>query len=242
MSTWREILLTGVVIAVPISVVANLLTRPVERRLDRRLETRSAARAARLLAFREEAVELADDQTAFTAVMLAAVLRTAYFGAIAGVVSGACFAAGQVGYQAFEIAGTVFSLLGQISALVGSLLVLRVAGQALQLALEVHRIRTSCSSPTGSANGLLQARTRFLLLLPCRSGTPTISWVTKAGQEYSRVGAPAGEFDHPAALPLNSDIAQPARTRCRTPVALENPHQSNLKWFGHDREDQGSEK
>jgi hypothetical protein len=138
-----EIFVTSVLIAIPISIVANLLTDPVQRKLDKRLKQQSARREANQAKFRIVVEELAADKAAFSNYLMVQVLRTTFFTALLGLFSGLAFAAGQliVVTEVDEQAGNAFFVLGQALALMGSLLVLTVVRAALQTASAVREAR-----------------------------------------------------------------------------------------------------
>lgn len=134
---WQGVLL-GALISVPLSLAMNLLSSVLQRKIDRRGEEKAAARAREDAAFRAKAAALATDRSSLYIELLETLLRVAYFTAIFGVLSGAFFALGQlIGFSFIP------SSLGQISALVGALVVLNIVRPAVALLREVRAARGS---------------------------------------------------------------------------------------------------
>ncbi len=107
----------GAALSVPIGICTNLVSpavlRFVERRNQRAAQKQQAERSERT----EFAVELARDQPAFYSYLLNALLRTAYVGALFGILSGASAAVIGQTLPVFEglfIASSLFGLVGAI--------------------------------------------------------------------------------------------------------------------------------
>lgn len=144
MSTAEDILLTGVVIAIPVGIVTNLLTTPVQHRVDKALK-RSGDKweATRVVYARQVALFVADN-TQFHIYLTEQILRTTVFTALFGLISGLAFAAGQgvalIHIFVFDIIN-VLDLIGQLAALIGTLTVFTIARNALRTVISVRSMR-----------------------------------------------------------------------------------------------------
>jgi len=139
---WTEILVAGVVVAIPVGIVVNLLTNPVQRKLEKRLKRQAARREQERGKFQSQVADLAADRAAFQVFLSTQILRTTYFTALFGFASALAFAMGQVTLsidvgQGWRL-GNVFIVVGQLTALLGSLIVLTVVRSALQTASAVR--------------------------------------------------------------------------------------------------------
>jgi hypothetical protein len=139
MLDWTEILIAGVLIAIPVSIIANLLTNPVQRKLEARIKSQSVRREQEKVQFRAQVVALAADRGQFSTYLTTQILRTTFYTALFGLASGLLFSIGQASSTAgsWEFAD-LFFLSGQLAALMGSLIVLTVVRSALQTASAVR--------------------------------------------------------------------------------------------------------
>jgi hypothetical protein len=145
---WTGVLVSGVLIAIPISIFANLLTTPIQNWLDKRIKKSSQNREVRRQAtFAAQAADLATDRTEYMNYLFEAVLRTTYIGALFAVLTGVIFAVANSFYTPFldsiQGLGSLVTVVGQLVALIGSFLVISIARDALQMIVAVRRHRQS---------------------------------------------------------------------------------------------------
>lgn len=122
---WLGLLLGGI-----IGIVLELSTRPLQRFLDRRLETRARVRGDNL---RQQKV---GNREAVRDFLVLQVLETTLIGALTSIAAGIFFGAsdlvsGNIQDQWLQ-KGLVAA--GQVIAVIGGLLVLRIAGDAISIA------------------------------------------------------------------------------------------------------------
>jgi hypothetical protein len=120
----------GLVLGGIIGIVLELLTRPLQRFMDRRLETRARVRGDDL---RQQRV---GNREAVRDFLVLQILETTLIGALTGIASGVLFGAsdlvsGNIQDQWWQ-KGLIAS--GQIVAIIGGLLVFRIAGDAISIA------------------------------------------------------------------------------------------------------------
>jgi lipid-A-disaccharide synthase-like uncharacterized protein len=120
----------GLVLGGVIGIVLELLTRPLQRFLDRRLETRSQLRGDDL---RRQKV---GNREAVRDFLVLQVLETTLIGALTGIGSGVLFGVSDLVNWNIQDQWWQKGLVvaGQIVAVVGGLLVLRIAGDAISIA------------------------------------------------------------------------------------------------------------
>jgi hypothetical protein len=120
---WVGLLLGGIV-----GIILELLTRPLQRFLDRRLETRAQFRGDEL---RQQKV---GNREAVRDFLVLQVLETTLVGALTGIASGILFGASDLVNVEDQWWQRGLVVAGQIVAVVGGLLVLRIAGDAISIA------------------------------------------------------------------------------------------------------------
>jgi len=112
------------------------MSRPLERFFDRRLETRAQVRGERL---RQERF---GNREAVRDFLVLQILETTFIGAITGIVSGVMFGAGNLLTYKEQIAQRVLITAVQVVAVVGAVLIFRIAGDAIIIA-RAARARTT---------------------------------------------------------------------------------------------------
>lgn len=122
---WLGLVLGGIV-----GIVLELSTRPLQRFLDRRLETRARLRGDNL---RQQKV---GNREAVRDFLVLQVLETTLIGALTGIASGVFFGASDLVSANIQDQWWQKGLVvaGQIIAVIGGLLVLRIAGDAISIA------------------------------------------------------------------------------------------------------------
>jgi MFS family permease len=122
---WVGLVLGGIV-----GIILELLTRPLQRFLDRRLETRARVRGDEL---RQQKV---GNREAVRDFLVLQVLETTLIGALTGIASGVLFGASDLVNANIQDQWWQKGLIaaGQIVAILGGLLVLRIAGDAISIA------------------------------------------------------------------------------------------------------------
>jgi hypothetical protein len=120
----------GLVLGGIIGIILELLTRPLQRFLDRRLETRARVRGDDL---RRQKV---GNREAVRDFLVLQILETTLIGALTGIASGILFGASDLVSANIQDQWWQRGLVaaGQIVAIVGGLLVLRIAGDAISIA------------------------------------------------------------------------------------------------------------
>jgi hypothetical protein len=119
--------LTGLVLGAVLGVVLDLFARPVQRLLDRRLETRTTARSERLRA------ELAADSSRLRDFLVLQIFETTLIGALVSIVTGLFY-----GVQPLLNYPRWMQPFGQIAPIVGAILILRIASDAITVARSVE--------------------------------------------------------------------------------------------------------
>jgi hypothetical protein len=104
------------------------MSRPLQRFFDRRLETRSQVRGEQL---RQERV---GNREAVRDFLVLQILETTLIGAITGIASGVMFGAGNLVPYQDQVVQRVLVTSGQVIAVIGGVLVLRIAGDAISIA------------------------------------------------------------------------------------------------------------
>lgn len=122
---WVGLILGGI-----IGIVLELMSRPLQRFLDRRLETRARVRGDQL---RQEKV---GNREAVRDFLVLQILETTLVSALTGIASGVLFGVGDlVNYPIQDMWWQKgFITAGQVVAVIGGLLVLRIAGDAISIA------------------------------------------------------------------------------------------------------------
>lgn len=141
----------GIVIGSFSGVLLSLFTRPLERLLDRRGEDHARSRAAEL---KEASV---GDRQRVRDWLVVQLLEIALIGALAGVGSGLCFGlqsflAYSTGYEDTRVLNLVLVVIGQLTAIAGAALVLRLAGNAVATARLLQQGKTLSSPSKASSN------------------------------------------------------------------------------------------
>ena len=154
MSEGWQWLLLGALFSIPVGIGVNLATPSIGRWIDRRNASSATRRAASDQKFRDEAARLAKDRSALYPVLLEALLRIAYISAIFGALAGGLAIVGQLVFPLLELSAVYFfypldvilpSLvfaMSQLAALIGTILVLNIARQAVVLLREVRAVRS----------------------------------------------------------------------------------------------------
>lgn len=136
---WQGVL-WGALLAIPIGVVANIISSRVQTGIDRQTVEASAKRAERNKEFKDKAAHLAKDRNALYIELLEVLVRIAYITALFGLFSGGAFFLGQA-MPYMGILTTSLIAIGQLVALVGTLIVLNIARPAIVLLREVRTLR-----------------------------------------------------------------------------------------------------
>jgi drug/metabolite transporter (DMT)-like permease len=113
----------GLVLGAIFGTVLGFMSRPLNRFFDRRLEVRAQVRGEQL---RHERV---GNREAVRDFLVLQILETTFIGAITGIVSGALFGVSNLTNQEQVI--RVLSTAGQLTAVVGAVLIFRIAGDAI---------------------------------------------------------------------------------------------------------------
>lgn len=144
MSDTESIILTSVVLAVPVGIVTNLLSSPIQRRVDRALKRSGETRQRTRAAYAEQISLYAEDSTSFHIYLTEQILRTTVFTALFGLLSGLAFAAGQGAALTHLFIFNVVNgldLIGQLAALIGTLIVFTIARNALRTVISVRNAK-----------------------------------------------------------------------------------------------------
>lgn len=104
------------------------MSRPLQRFFDRRLETRSQVRGEQL---RQERV---GNREAVRDFLVLQILETTLIGAITAIASGVMFGAGNLVPYRDQVVQRVLVTTGQVIAIIGGVLILRIAGDAISIA------------------------------------------------------------------------------------------------------------
>ena len=126
----------GLALAVPLSVVGNLLTPAIAQRWAKRSSESASRRLALLKQELQEAEALAAEPNKHQIFLLESVLSVSFIASFVGVFSGVLFALDSIGGNAFRL----FSLLGQFVAVFGGVLVVKEVFVALRKSSRVRRI------------------------------------------------------------------------------------------------------
>ncbi len=120
----------GLVLGGIIGIILELLTRPLQRFMDRRLETRARVRGDDL---RQQKV---GNREAVRDFLVLQILETTLIGALTGIASGVLFGASDLVSANVQDQWWQKGLIasGQIVAIIGGLLVFRIAGDAISIA------------------------------------------------------------------------------------------------------------
>lgn len=128
----------GTALAVPLSIIASLLAPRVQSWIDKRGAKASEKRRAEIEEEFREIKSFKSDQSLFYVYLLEAGIRIAFYTALFGLLSGMFFLATQI-VASIDLelmkssirVFSVFSSAGQFIALIGTLIVFRVAMQAI---------------------------------------------------------------------------------------------------------------
>lgn len=153
---WQGILI-GALFAIPVGIATNLLTVPIQTALNKRIKVASEHKAQENDEFEAQAHSLVRDRTALWTYLLEALIRIAWIGALAGVISGFFVILNQgtatglfLLVESGSIAGfefpldfglSFFSLAAQFAALIGALLIMNIARRTLGMMARVKAIR-----------------------------------------------------------------------------------------------------
>jgi hypothetical protein len=129
----------GLVLGALVGLVVDLWRRPLERALQRRLEARTTTRAD------EISNRLANDRQGLRDFLVVQILEISLVGSLGGILSGLMFTAPSILYSAlgtdvdssWSRLGTVFTVLGQIIAVVVAGWIVRIASDAIRVARKV---------------------------------------------------------------------------------------------------------
>lgn len=152
MSELWQGLFWGALFSIPIGIAVNLVSPAINRAIARRNSEAAGKQAARDQRFKEEAARLSRDRPALYSVLLEALLRIAYIGALFGVMAGALAVFGQVIQPALwysnlpfpaEYASTLIFATSQLIGLIGTIIVLNIARQSIVLLGEVRAARNA---------------------------------------------------------------------------------------------------
>lgn len=123
----------GLLIAIPLSILANILTPRAQKWLDRRSETKQSKRAGTLRSEHAQVAALVEDQRKLHTYLLMVVVRATYIGSLVGIITGLIWAVNSfISYNEF-ISGAA-----QILAVFGAIMIVRVCGEGMQVALKVQ--------------------------------------------------------------------------------------------------------
>jgi uncharacterized membrane protein len=147
MSDTGSIIISGIVIAIPVGITVNVLSPPIQRWVETTFKRSGEKRQRTRETYEEQVSAYAQDRTSFHIYLTEQILRTTVFSALFGLISGLAFAAGQ-GLnlvKIFEIGtiniSSIFYLIGQLAALVGTMIVFNIARSALRTVISVRSIK-----------------------------------------------------------------------------------------------------
>jgi hypothetical protein len=149
---WQGVL-WGALLSIPIGIIVNVASPTISRSLDSRNSRAAAKRSAEDQEFRAAAALLAKDRSALYTLLLESLLRIAFVSAIFGALAGVLALVGQLlpsflaitylggfGWEIEVIPSLVYAA-SQLAALIGTILVLNIARQAVTLIREVRKPR-----------------------------------------------------------------------------------------------------
>jgi uncharacterized membrane protein YeaQ/YmgE (transglycosylase-associated protein family) len=125
----------GILLSIPIGIAINLVSPAILTRLSQRNQKAAERRAAQDVAVRDRAARLAKDRPALYTYLLETLVRVAWIGALFGVVGGAFAFAAQsltTTMGGYRIPGVLYAA-AQLVALIGAIIVLNIAREALGL-------------------------------------------------------------------------------------------------------------
>ncbi len=117
----------GLALAIPLSVLANLLTPAAQRWFDRRNQARLARHAGDLREEYELIRSFVRDRSRLNSFLLAAVIRSTLIGSLVGIITGMVFAAASIAYL-----GGIPNAFGQVLAVIGAIMVVRISSDGLR--------------------------------------------------------------------------------------------------------------
>jgi hypothetical protein len=120
----------GAIIGAVFGLAADFWKRPFDRLLDRRLENRTSMRAEGLIR------RLQQDRQGLRDFLVVQILETTLIGSLVSILSGLLFAAGSLIELDFS---RLLIVLGQVVAIVGAAMIVRIAGDAVTVARQVAR-------------------------------------------------------------------------------------------------------
>jgi len=134
--------IAGLILSIPLSILANVHTDKVQTWFARRNSSRTATRLGTLNREYEQAKELKEDRGAMQIFLVARILRVTYISSVSAILSGLLFASSSLFESArfdftFELGihlmTAILSLLGWLVAIIGGLAVVAQCGSALRV-------------------------------------------------------------------------------------------------------------
>jgi hypothetical protein len=125
----------GIALGAVAGIILEFMARPIQRFADRRIETRARVHGEKLRR------EKAGNREAIRDFLVLQILEISLITAITGIVSGVLFAAASYP-AAFS---SKFAIAGQLVAITGGIIILRIAGDAILIA---RAARSSKEKPT----------------------------------------------------------------------------------------------
>jgi hypothetical protein len=143
----------GLVLGAVAGLAVDLWKRPLDRLLDRRLENRATTRAT------EISKRLANDRQGLRDFLMVQILETTLIGSLGAILSGLLFTAPTIVFSAFGEGARspvgrmalVFSVLGQMIAVVAAGMIVRIASDAISVARKVAKFHSSGSTDEPAA-------------------------------------------------------------------------------------------
>jgi hypothetical protein len=126
---WLSLLL-----AIPLSILANIVTPFVQRWLDKFNEKRVLERTKGLQKEYEQVKHFAEDRSEFKEYLLWVVIRTTLVGSLVGIFSQALNAVGNILYV-----GGILYAISQVIGIIGSIMVINLCSDALKIYSKVQR-------------------------------------------------------------------------------------------------------
>lgn len=134
--------IAGLIISIPLSILANLYTDKVQSWVGRRNSSRAASRLDVLEREYNQAKGLKEDRGAMQIFLVARILRVAYICSVSAILAGLLFASSNLVVAApysfpfeigIEVAIGTLSTLGWLVAIIGCLAVVFQCGSALRV-------------------------------------------------------------------------------------------------------------
>jgi len=126
----------GIIFAVPLAIVANLLTPRIQGWLASRGETKLAQRHSKLRSEYERVRELKKDHLALNSFLITAVLEATFVSSCVGIVVGMIF-----GVKFLVGLGAVFVAAGQFFAASGAVVVAQICIEAIRISNRTRKFQ-----------------------------------------------------------------------------------------------------